>query len=743
MSEDIKWENYFDFMGLLKNMDFYYTQMINGTRIRKHNVVYIFDEVGCGKTVSAIIAIASLIKNKNYKNYKILVVTCKSVCNQFENEIKEKLEVDSNIIYNIAFENGNELNSIVKKIMSVEKAIVITNPQKVGIFNCLSLTNGKIINNKNIPNKEYKPEWDLIIVDEAHDIICNNKKQTDVFLDNKIDIMFEKYLKKDLRDLSKGAKIIDNRRNEFKKCINNLNLDYPFLKQYLKYLAIEEYEEILSILNGFNWEYIQNVIQIGDLRIKSTKVFTSLCSLRSEKIMFLSATPYKNNRYIDFLNYVLVASKVVKNSLFDTNFLPNLDWVKDFYTGKISLEKMQDSNTSFMFKEITNSICLNKKNISNFEYKQRKVELWYEDEYGESVLKTKIFEILEEKDIKNRMIIFVSNSLEGKYIFKKIFPNSDYDIVKDDNHTYVNNGIVCKFVMKKFGNVDVLKTYSTESNKKIIPDILIVTWQVAQAGINLPIYNYVINYHIPFNHGYMEQRYGRIDRLGTDKNPLYNIFYFDNSLRTFTYKLNFSKALYDYVLYIFDSNLPVKNLLLRKDYCMEKISEQVYAKMLATCLYYNEIQKNDSVENIIKNKCDYHITKEKIEISMDGKKYDFIKEENFSNDENCEDVELINKDSVDSKIILLIEEIEDISNYNKKVKFLNEIMNKQKMEEPGSIIINDNNVLNVIKVEDIIKQISNLIEKKYNDTDKEVNFYSNDCLLSRDSKGEDYDINKA
>ena len=44
------------------------------------------------------------------------------------------------------------------------------------------------------------------------------------------------------------------------------------------------------------------------------------------------------------------------------------------------------------------------------------------------------------------------------------------------------------------------KKYSKEN--KNIPDILIVTWQVAQVGINLPTYNHVINYHIPSVPGY-------------------------------------------------------------------------------------------------------------------------------------------------------------------------------------------------------------------------------------------------
>ena len=75
----------YDFKDLLnvgENFNLLYTQMLNGKRIRseKTGVVYVFDEVGCGKTVSAIIAIASVIKEKQMENegYKILVLTQKS-----------------------------------------------------------------------------------------------------------------------------------------------------------------------------------------------------------------------------------------------------------------------------------------------------------------------------------------------------------------------------------------------------------------------------------------------------------------------------------------------------------------------------------------------------------------------------------------------------------------------------------------------------------------------------------------
>ena len=131
----------YDFKDLLnvgENFNLLYTQMLNGKRIRseKTGVVYVFDEVGCGKTVSAIIAIASVIKEKQMENegYKILVLTQKSVCLQFEEEIKEKLKIDSNVIYNVAYDTTNSLEENIPAYRK-KSCIIVSNPHKIGYLN--------------------------------------------------------------------------------------------------------------------------------------------------------------------------------------------------------------------------------------------------------------------------------------------------------------------------------------------------------------------------------------------------------------------------------------------------------------------------------------------------------------------------------------------------------------------------------------------------------------------------------
>ena len=53
------------------------------------------------------------------------------------------------------------------------------------------------------------------------------------------------------------------------------------------------------------------------------------------------------------------------------------------------------------------------------------------------------------------------------------------------------------------------------SGKNDLPDILILTYQMAEQGGNLPGYNYVVNYHISAFPASLEQRFGRVDRMGS------------------------------------------------------------------------------------------------------------------------------------------------------------------------------------------------------------------------------------
>lgn len=159
--------NTYDFKELLNtnNLTLFYTQMLNAKRLEGHNAVYVFDEVGCGKTISAILAIAKTIWDSN-NDYNILVITPKNVCPQFKKEILNKLRFGETI-HNIHL---NE--DIVEDISDLKSGLT----NKIDeISDTFAQNNHIVIANPHKMCKLAGLQWNLIIVDEAHDIVCNNK----------------------------------------------------------------------------------------------------------------------------------------------------------------------------------------------------------------------------------------------------------------------------------------------------------------------------------------------------------------------------------------------------------------------------------------------------------------------------------------------------------------------------------------------------------------------------------------
>lgn len=136
------------------------------------------------------------------EGYKILVLTQKSVCLQFEEEIKEKLKIDSNVIYNVAYDTTNSLKENIPTYIEEKSCIIVSNPHKIGYLN------GK------------EKRWDLVVIDEAHDLICNNQKQTEAYYTDKINKAYDEYLN------DKNFSI--ERKKYIKDYLNNIDKESSF-----------------------------------------------------------------------------------------------------------------------------------------------------------------------------------------------------------------------------------------------------------------------------------------------------------------------------------------------------------------------------------------------------------------------------------------------------------------------------------------------------------------------------------
>lgn len=669
------------------NFHYYYTQMLLAKKIRKNNVVYIFDEVGCGKTTSAIVAISEVIcgcKNNN-KKANILIITPKSVCNQFYND-----ELLKKINMNV---DGLKIN--IYPLHSVERANTI-NINLIHKNHYDNDVNIYLINKERIKNiVDDNERWDLIVIDEAHDIVCNNKEQFKIF-ENKerINEYYQQCLKK--------HEWIEEQVSKF----SGHDMDYIkfFYCNYFDAIPHEKYRH----------------------RLYKTHVFQNISKLNAEKVIFVTATPYKESLEIDYCNYTLLATFIIdknKNVLYTSGYKPNTMWIDKIYGNENfdyeSLVEMEDSNVSYSFKEITMDIPYDiGKCKFNTIGKKRTVELIRERDVS---LKDKIQNIILEgkKNIlKNRVLVFVSSSDEGNKVFKKIFDSSNHDIVSNHYYKDPNSAITCEFLMNKFGNSYKLRDYKKENID--LPDVLIVTYQVAQVGVNLPTYNYVINYTISDQPGSLEQRYGRIDRLNSKYDSLHNIYYLDND-DTNIYAINLSLALYRYQDEILNSKIPVKNLLLGENLDFETIDKKSVLIDLErwTTMFVNIekkpenkikmsesiISKINSVDNTLLDRC-------RGNNNSNNFIYDEISCELENVDNSDPDIDGTNANK--AKLILnaniekLIETYNKYDEYNKKIAILND--KKFELGNPGSIIYlsKTNNKKISIACKDIAKRIVEL-----------------------------------
>ena len=595
------------------NLQLFYTQMLNAVRFDTHNAVYVFDEVGCGKTVSAVMAIAKTIWDKenniksdenNDTHFRILVITPKSVCPQFKAELLDKLNFDNIKLNTVDVEDiSNEsstkvkskINEIAAELNGTAEAknhIILANPHKM----CL-LTGIK---------------WDLIIIDDAHDIVCNSKKQTEEF--HKHDNIIRVYGRL-IRDIPKIPN--ESIQKAFNECISLI--DHIKDKNHKDFVTLIHAIYFNELIRHFNEYNIAN-IPIPENRT-DIKLYRSLLKLKAERIMFLSATPYKNAKEPDFLNYMYAATKVaMQGSIFAPTNTQDLSWVEHLYKEKFEeddLQQFENSNTSMLFKEVANSIPFELKTDHSIpketKSKHRFIRTCKPDDLARlplylfslnflAKITKELFASFNDgytPDDKNRAIIFVSCSAEGEEVFKKIFPGEQTSIFQSTfegkQYTYKDpkTWLTCEFVMNKFGNAKYLNRYSKEPKEQdgyTIPDILIVTWQVAQVGVNLPTFNHVIHYNISQLPGSIEQRFGRIDRMTTSMRNLHNIYCFDEGS---TNHYNLSKALENYMNTLVNSNcnLPVKNLLLNQGLELPKYNEDKTMEYIK--LYINNLNALD------------------------------------------------------------------------------------------------------------------------------------------------------
>lgn len=346
-----------------------------------------------------------------------------------------------------------------------------------------------------------------------------------------------------------------------------------------------------------------------------------LCKyIKAEKIVFLTATPIKSSKD-DLYTYVKIAKSVTNKNLPD-------NWINEINTNDKKPEEIISStfNVEFpvtrYFKDTIMSL-----NVEGYKKRQARrltPQLW---QYGGNETKNDVLlRMINEKydsDANNRFVVFTRFvDKEAKKIGELLGNEGFIPYVNGSNSNDVKT-----YKVVTGSNAYELSAYTRTEN---LPTVLILTYQIAEQGVNLPGYNHVVNYHVSAFPSALEQRFGRIDRMGKNGSQFaeINMCFLISRDYSDTNTWNFYCAIATY-LHNLISYLPSKNTILSEE-IIQKYGEakdyiKAYVEKIKELL--NQTEQIDLVIDYFTNLNDEEIEdKSTIECGCDTDLFELIDE---------------------------------------------------------------------------------------------------------------------
>lgn len=407
------------------------------------------------------------------------------------------------------------------------------------------------------------------------------------------------------------------------------NSEYgQFLTDWYKKLPFKQLKltERIEVVNNHysnlykNEEYGLVIVDEAQLFLNNESLrYMNLCKhISAEKIVFLTATPIKSSKF-DLYEYVRIARCVTNKELSDS-------WIDEINTYSKNAEEIICStfNVSFpvtrYFKDTIMSL-----NVEGYQKKQARrltPQLW---QYGGKETKNDVLlRMIDEKyhaDKNNRFVVFTRFVDKEAKKIGYLLKNAGYKQYEKAENTI--GGKTYKVITGL--NAYELSDYSGTSD---LPMVLILTYQIAEQGVNLPGYNHVVNYHVSAFPSALEQRFGRIDRMGklgsqfAEINMCFLISFDCSDTNTWNFYCAISIYLHNLISYLPSKNTILSEEIIRKygeakDYVkayIEKIVELTkQAEQIDSIIKYFERLNDDKIED-----------KSAIECGCDSELFEFI-----------------------------------------------------------------------------------------------------------------------
>jgi len=384
-----------------------------------------------------------------------------------------------------------------------------------------------------------------------------------------------------------------------------------FLSDWYEKLPFKdlEYENRIRLINNFysniqkethnNWGIV--IIDEAHLFLnKYSERYKALCNIHADKVIFMTASPIKDST-LDLYIYSDIAKSILREKYDD-------DITKELICKNLSCEGKDE-------KEIISSIFNPKIPVTRY-FKDTVISINNEGNFKEPNRKRLTPHLWQYKGDKNRALLnniekVLKDSPDSHFVVFTRFIKKEACLIGE---FFKENGYICSkssddnkktYYIVTGENREELSYFSRVSN---LPTVLILTCQIAEQGINLPGFNYVVNYNIPAYPSSLEQRFGRIDRMGSNGNCYSEInmsFLISENIWD-TNKANFYQAVATYINSMI-SYIPSKNTILDENIINKYIDE-----IHSINIYLDNIRKLIKCDNEINELIEYYRENETI-----------------------------------------------------------------------------------------------------------------------------------
>lgn len=480
----------------------------------------IADEVGLGKTCESIAGVCNL-KKRGIVN-KGIVITLANLKNQWADEIIKFCNESYTIIERSSKKKREKLyKEFNSTFLIINYELYIRDAEMIQTLK------------KENPNLDFS----FIIIDEAQKMKEANKvtyKKINL-LQPKVKILLTATpIKKDVKDLFALFNYLDESIlmgwNYFK------NKFLVFKKKFGKQIPSGGRKEYYPFLHYLIAPYM--------LRRKSTDVSSDIPKVN--EIFIPIELTKEQQRWIKILEFAM--NKAVENAkaALEENNEKAVELNENIYRARF--KALATCSNHMKLLELSESKSMKRlvEKLKIKDYSSPKLDLLLD--YTENIIlgndNNDFFSMFNKNNKKEKLVIFTQSERMTGIMEEAIYNKfKELDLMDKINIMKFTGKMPkkCNKILKDHESVDCFnckysnECHSTEKSKFMFvhdPSVnILICTDAAYAGLNLQVARFMINYDIPYDPGTLEQRWGRIKRIGSEYDTVYVFnFYSKDSL---------------------------------------------------------------------------------------------------------------------------------------------------------------------------------------------------------------------